>query len=765
MYTVSPWYIQATWTNATKSCTRCDPRVVDGKLRIMTTPRTFGIQIGGEWEAARGAMRPEACACLDADAYNLTFSTDCACFTGTYLNSNRTRNMLASDSGAICAPCSTFESGKYRTTHDVDLTRGAMSFMACNRCKPEYYGVEDARVACRKCPIKSGTQNRSDARRVTDCKCAAGYFMNNGICQKCPKWSSSRNGQRDILGCQCDSEHWMDVRTGACLPCPKSRRSVGSGSTSPRHCTCLMSSPAGQCYCGRGMYLVGTGLDARCNKCPHNRTTTTANARDVKECTMCPEDTYGPVDHKKPCILCGSMTLFETTTNGKLGQTSLSSCIYCVGSLCGGDLTAASICLISLLVLTSLRYCALNLPPRPRLPVVAREAFLLGIGKYAHYANLPGALGDLIRMYVALSDAGFHICMYSDVEYSKSLKKAERDGNIMQLFAKWCGSIRTKVDALVYYCGHGIHFQGTKWLVPGFARISAGPHVLFQCTQLDYLRITLANASPRVTIFSLDCCDSPIRDTFVTKPVWKKASDSLPESYKLVDTSQLNQSSGALNVYIFHGTASQTKAKELKIGNKAYGAFTTAFVKHMGAHNRTLDELSQMIRTEMASRIDDMADTDDHSMKQPRQRMQISPTENYLQHAFRGWCFHSSPFMCGGLVSAQVEDCMRGVINCQCLRGSGSVGQHGSAAEDDASSSDSDIVLPATDRSAAMEMQPTPQHMDRRVTITAHTLEDRVVWKEYKDAQGRAYYYNTESKATQWARPTSLGESSADNQA
>lgn len=146
----------------------------------------------------------------------------------------------------------------------------------------------------------------------------------------------------------------------------------------------------------------------------------------------------------------------------------------------------------------------------------------------------------------------------------------------------------------------------------------------------------------------------------------------------------------------------------------------------------------------------DTDNTDDSgatlSKRRLSQRMQISPTENYLQHEYRGWCFKQSPHMCCGLVSARMEDCMRSVIHLDCFSRS-----EAGATEN--------VVTPSqrsADRST-VEMQVSPTHLGRRKTIQTHSLANQLgTWKEYRDAKGRPYYHNTETNTTQWECPAVL---------
>lgn len=564
----------------------------------------------------------------------------------------------------------------------------------------------------------------------------------------------------------------MDVRQRHCVAC-RLLRSPGRGALTPQHCACLLDSPPGQCHCGRGFYLDGTGVGATCKPCPNGRNTPNRAATHVRECSLCPVNTYGLGAHTAPCRSCG-----YKTTNGAEGQTSEQACVTCVGQLCSTGLAAISGAIMLLLVLSCIRYCVVNLPLHPRLPPVRRDGFLLGISNYTNYAALPGAIEDLNSMYAALLSVGFNVSVFNNVGYAKDLAGVSRDGNVMQVFSEWCDGLKERGDVMVYYGGHGIHFQGMQWLVPARARVNTGLQVLYQCVQFDWLRITLARRSPRVSIFALDCCDAAIGDTFVKKSNWRNAASNLPEGYKLVDVRELHESKRALNVYIFHGAATATKAKEYNVGGRSAGAFTTAFLRHIHTPNLSLDDLSEFIRSDMLRMTKDSREDDEGAIpKVPREAaterstepqlsrarsvsVQISPTENYLQHEFRGWCFKSSEPMCCGLVTPEVENNMRWLIR------SGTCSTHTESSDDSIESTAERSINENTndvDRSTELAAIPSSNDQKEAVEHTAARLNvERAAidtgWSKHTDKEGRDYYYNAVTRQSTWTQHSAKEE-------
>lgn len=322
-----------------------------------------------------------------------------------------------------------------------------------------------------------------------------------------------------------------------------------------------------------------TGYAIRCLECPHQRLVPqTVHAADIAQCTLCPANTYGPRDYKKPCIRCSTLYFGRfRTTNGHIGHDEPSECRFCLGKICGSVLATIMI-LVSILLCGSLtRYLIYSVPPWPRLKRVPRAAFILGNSQYKHYPSLPGAASDSVKMMVALEEAGFEVRLHTNVETAKDLLNFKRPGNIMELFLDWCnGTIAAdsaessieKNDALVYYAGHGIRFHGCQWIVPTRTHIKLEQSVLFQCVQFDWMRLYLSKNEPRVTVFVLDCCQvaAPNIPQFASAPIIKKAVRHLPAVSQLIDVRALHKSRAALNVYIFHGAALSTEAKESQSG-------------------------------------------------------------------------------------------------------------------------------------------------------------------------------------------------------
>lgn len=753
-----------------------------------------------------GASRLEQCTCQKRDANGILFASECACPTGSYLAGKWPEG--------LCMPCASQQTGKYRTTDPVSLTRGSHEFSSCTKCVKGYYGSLDALTNCTKCPEHSS--GPEGAFNIHFCECKAGYYMNGATCARCPKNSDTTAGvARDITGCKCKRTHWLDsTHERRCRLCPKSHQSAVEGATSPTQCICLSQHTQLGCLCGKGKYRSGSNLNTTCRVCPNERQTPTDNATAAMQCSLCPSDTYGSPD-VGPCTPCGKNQ--RTLPRGENGHTTVDACSYCVADLCGAELVLTITLIIFVCLLWLVRYCVMHITPWPRLPVIHRKAFVSGIGNYLHYADLPGAFTDATHMFKALSDAAFDVSVFNNIDHAKNLKALVRQGNFMDIFSYWTQTLRETVDVVVFFAGHGIRFQGQKWLVTSKSLLRTTQSVIFQCVQLDWMRVQLASKAPRVSVFVMDCCDVEVSGikSFLPSDDVRRFSRQLPSNYTIVDIGDLHSSSSALNTYIFHGAARATKAKEASVsGGSSSGAFTSSFIKYMQQENTTLDELSEKIRSDMTRQYvqakqskevssESRAAKEGEGPKARSDSMQIAPTENYLEHELRGWCFFESDRMCFGYVTPEIENAMRCLIHMDCLSGEPkdarlaafdtttsserSVGrdQHDTRArtkswseswkektEDEGAATskgkltrfesvldDGGVELTTSQMQSGQDQRSDEEDVSRDVQLPplkvrrGDTICELGEWKEYQDEEGRTYYYNTASQESQWEKP------------
>lgn len=484
---------------------------------------------------------------------------------------------------------------------------------------------------------------------------------------------------------------------------------------------------------------------------------------DIFHITECPVDTYGVAP---ACIKCPD----STTTEGRSGRLDVGACTDASQSLIIPILGGVSLLLILIYYLTSL-------PALPRIDVAPRKAFVVGIEKYTGtykkipLRRLPGASFDADRMRDALTEANFKVTLHLDVKKAKAIgNKEEKDrgkfvpnpGNIMELFDNWCINwVNGGDDIFIYFACHGLKYEGSQWIVASQASLEIPLAVAMQCVENNWIRIRVAVEKPRVSIFAFDQCDVPVQFTDGKTSSGIHWRDVVKKH--MVDISQLNSSRAALNVVIFRGAADMTQAKEdIETG----GDFTSAFLKYMHKPNRTLAELSTLIRSELGRKaapvktsremIEDIGARTDEDV-------QVSPTENYLEFEYHGWTFFESPTSCCGFVPRETENhvirCVLKTKTCysndesEIGRGRGTVSRSFGGEDDLDFSKETvqDMMYFDKDKSSSGDTFDSE--------MAGHRQTHSSVWQALSNDQGRTYYYNRETDTSVWERPDELDAS------
>lgn len=108
--------------------------------------------------------------------------------------------------------------------------------------------------------------------QLTHCRCAEGFFADEGACAACPANSNSAAGSRSIRHCHCTTDHYLVLDEGAptCQVCP-------TGSVAANGA----DNVAG-CQCAAGSFMrLHQGEEAACAVCPPE---STSEAGGVCEC-------------------------------------------------------------------------------------------------------------------------------------------------------------------------------------------------------------------------------------------------------------------------------------------------------------------------------------------------------------------------------------------------------------------------------------------------------------------------------------------------
>merc|ERR1711964_204046 len=138
--------------------------------------------------------------------------------------------------------------------------------------------------------------------------------------------------------------------------------------------------------------------------------------------------------------------------------------------------------------------------------------------------------------------------------------------------------------------------------------------------------------------------------------------------------------------------------------------------------------------------------------------VQVSPTENYLRHEYRGWCFHESEPMCCGYMSSKWEDFLRKLLKTECCtsdndpvthsRKSANMYTGGNRSMDQKTTGLSTSLLKNDHLHGSTEMQ----RVDKAAAPDMKPTKDEI-WEVHTDEKGSTYYWNSKTQQSSWKRP------------
>ena len=236
--------------------------------------------------------------------------------------------------------CTVCPAGRYKSSvedaacgacpaSDIPLTtlqKGAISYAACT-CSAGYVNNEpDDPAACERCGSgfyceggahkeacgESQTTMTDTAGSTADCLCAAGSYLNTGLCQSClpgrfkanasndpcvpcPAGSYSEAGQRQCAICEPGSFSTGDA--GSCELCPLGRYSEVPSATSLSACL--------QCPLGTWNNETGAASQDHCQACPAGSTTSVTGAENLTFCVRPDPDQARSCVSGRPCAISG----------------------------------------------------------------------------------------------------------------------------------------------------------------------------------------------------------------------------------------------------------------------------------------------------------------------------------------------------------------------------------------------------------------------------------------------------------------------------
>lgn len=312
----------------------------------------------------------------------------------------------------------------------------------------------------------------------------------------------------------------------------------------------------------------------------------------------------------------------------------------------------------------------------------------------------------------------------------------------MEVVDIWCSNwIEAGNDVVVYAACHGLKYEGAQWLVSGSASLTIPLAVAMQCVETNWLRIRVAVAQPRITIFALDCCNVEVHFSDGKTGSGVSWRDAVKQH--MVDVSKLNSSRAALNVIIFRGAADLTEAKET--ADKG-GDFTNAFIKFMRTPDLNMDQLSQLVRSRLAQKQKVSVIEAETNGITAAEDVQVSPTENYIEFENRSWSFFESETSCCGMMPREWENVLIRIFR---DKSTGDDGAGISLLRRASRGTEGDCAETYETREDVHSMM----YFD---IAKCGTASKETEWQAVKDKEGHIYYYNVQTGVTQRECPEEL---------
>lgn len=279
-------------------------------------------------------------------------ATSFSCPTGTYSETTRISSELE------CKKCT---KGRYSDKMAVSNSN------ECNVCTSNMYQDEEGMSKCKGCPdekiiVDTITGSKHDS--IDDCvinipTCSSTQYLKNNICTHCIEGNICDGTIISI----CPPGHYC-TGDGTKIPCPSGKYGESLGSTTPDTCIeCdigTFQTISGQTYCDRscpiGSYGIKKGantLENACVSCPMGNMCPTMgmkqptkcpmgtfqNTISSYECSQCPKNTFSDIFESITCTKCG----INLQTNG-IGSTSNSQCLEIEQKCPGAQRPVKKIC-------------------------------------------------------------------------------------------------------------------------------------------------------------------------------------------------------------------------------------------------------------------------------------------------------------------------------------------------------------------------------------------------------------------------------------
>lgn len=197
-----------------------------------------------------------------------------------------------------------------------------------------------------------------------------------------------------------------------------------------------------------------------------------------------------------------------------------------------------------------------------------RLALIIGNSAYEHGGVLRNPVNDANAMKQALSQVGFKIQIYYNLDEGEMKESIDKFGLILKDYNV----------GLFFYAGHGIQVNGENYLIPVDANITSEQQVEYDCVEAERALAVMDASNATVKIVILDACrNNPFERS------WTRTSEGKGLAF-------MNAPSGTLIAY---ATAPGTTASD---GSGINGLYTSAILESMQIQDITILQVFQNVR-------------------------------------------------------------------------------------------------------------------------------------------------------------------------
>lgn len=203
-----------------------------------------------------------------------------------------------------------------------------------------------------------------------------------------------------------------------------------------------------------------------------------------------------------------------------------------------------------------------------------RLALVIGNGAYEYGGTLKNPVNDAYEMKQVLSDIGFDVLEYYDLNQG-DMKKAIDDFGI---------ALRSYDVGLFFYAGHGLQTNGYNYLIPVDANLISERHIEYDCIQADRVLGNMDASDAAVKIVILDACrNNPFERS------WTRSASGKGLAF-------MNAPKGSLIAY---ATAPGSTASD---GEGKNGLYTEALLENIKKEDITVLQVFQNVRSLVSQR-------------------------------------------------------------------------------------------------------------------------------------------------------------------